>query len=267
MTPTNRSTVAGVFQDESKAHQAMADLQAAGFTTDQIRYSVHRGGAGIQGALTGFGFPQDEASYYNEEFLAGRTVVMVKTRDRQREASELLMRNGAYEAGSRKGRTDKAASRSALASAAATVSPSDAEQKLRLHEEQLSATKQQVQTGEVGLHKEVVTEEKSLNVPVSHEEVYIERHPVSGDAALNADRPFDLSQKEEVIRVPLSAEQVQVTKQPVVTEEITLGKRVSQENQQVTDTVRHEEVHIERSGNVNVQGSERVDDPSTRSDQ
>ncbi len=267
MTPTNRLTVAGVFQDESKAKQAMADLQAAGFTEEQIRYSVHKGGAGIQDALTGFGFPQDEASYYNDEFLAGRTVVTVNTRDRQREASDLLMRNGAYDAGSRKGRTDKAASRTALASEAATASPSDADQKLRLHEEQLYATKQQVQTGEVGLHKEVVTEEKSIKVPVSHEEVYIERHPVSGEAALSADGPFDLSQNEEDIRVPVSAEQVQVTKQPVVTEEITLGKRVSQENQQVTDTVRHEEAHIERSGNINVQGAESVDDTISRSDQ
>jgi uncharacterized protein (TIGR02271 family) len=267
MTPTNRSTVAGVFQNDSQAQQAMADLQASGFTSDQIRYSVHRGGAGILDALTGFGFPQDEASYYNEEFLAGHTVVTVKTNDRQREASDLLMRNGAYNASSPKGRTDRAASRTALASEAATVSPSDAEQKLRLHEEQLYATKQAVQTGEVGLHKEVVTEDKSITVPVSHEEVYIERHPVSGDAALNRERPFDLSQKEEEIRIPLSAEQVQVTKQPVVTEEITLGKRVSQENQQVTDTVRHEEAHLERSGNVDVQGVESVDETIRRSDQ
>jgi uncharacterized protein (TIGR02271 family) len=267
MTPTNRSTVAGVFQDESGAQQAMADLQAAGFTEEQIRYSVHKGGAGIQDALTGFGFPQDEASHYNDEFLAGRTVVTVKTMDRQREASDLLMRNGAYDAGSRKGRTDKAASRSALAAEAATASPSDADQKLRVHEEQLYATKQSVQTGEIGLHKEVVTEEKSMNVPVSHEEVYIERHPVSGDAALSADGPFDFSKNEEDIRIPVSGEQVQVTKHPIVTEEITLGKRVTQENQQVSDTVRHEEVHIERSGNVNVQGSESVDDSSTRNNQ
>jgi uncharacterized protein (TIGR02271 family) len=267
MVNTKRSTVAGVFQDESRAQQAMADLQAAGFSEEQIRYSVHKGGAGIQDALTGFGFPQGEASYYNEEFLAGRTVVTVKTRDRQQEASDLLLRNGAYNANSRMGRAEKMASRSALASEAATASPSDADQKLRLHEEQLSATKQSVQTGEVDVHKEVVTEEKSINVPVSHEEVYIERHPVSGNAALNAERPFDLSQNEEDIRVPVSAEQVQVTKQPVVTEEITLGKRVAQENQQVTDTVRHEEARIDRSGNATVQGSESVDDADRRIDQ
>jgi uncharacterized protein (TIGR02271 family) len=267
MANTKRSTVAGVFQDDSMAKQAMADLQAAGFSEEQIRYSVHKGGAGIHDALTGFGFPQDEASYYNAEFLAGRTVVTVQTRDRQQEASELLRRNGASDAGSRKGRTDTAASHTALASEAATASPSDAEQKLHLHEEQLYVTKQPVQTGEVGIHKEVVTEEKSINVPVSHEEVSIERHPVSGDAALNAARPFDLSQKEEEIRIPVSAEQVQVTKQPVVTEEITLGKRVSQENQQVTDTVRHEEARIEHSGNVNIQGAEGSDDASTRSNQ
>jgi hypothetical protein len=130
MTSTNRSTVAGVFQDESGAQKAMADLQAAGFSEEQIRYSVHKGGSGIQDALTGSGFPQDEAAYYNDEFLAGRTVVTVKTMDRQQEASDLLMRNGAYDASSRAGRTDRTASRTT--SAAETAAPTTGvDQKLR----------------------------------------------------------------------------------------------------------------------------------------
>ena len=51
MSTVNRSIVAAVFQDESQAQQAMADLQNAGFTDDQIRYSVHKGGAGILDSL------------------------------------------------------------------------------------------------------------------------------------------------------------------------------------------------------------------------
>ena len=38
MTMTDRSLVAGIFQDEAQAQQAMADLQNAGFSDDQIRY-------------------------------------------------------------------------------------------------------------------------------------------------------------------------------------------------------------------------------------
>lgn len=51
MARTDHPLVAGVFQNETNAQQAMADLQNAGFTDDQIRYSVHKGGAGIRDSL------------------------------------------------------------------------------------------------------------------------------------------------------------------------------------------------------------------------
>ncbi|MDQ2713858.1 MAG: YsnF/AvaK domain-containing protein [Chloroflexota bacterium] len=255
MAQTNRSLVAGVFQNEANAKQAVADLQQAGFTDSQIRYSVHKGGAGILDSLSGLGFGQADAAFYDREFLAGRTVVTVMNTDHQQEAYDILKRNGAYDASSRTGQTANGA----------TDVTTGADQKLRLHEEQLSATKQRVQAGEVGIHKEIISEEKSLNVPVSHEEVYIERHAVTGVAASPTDSSFDFSKQTEDIRVPVSAEQVQVTKQAVVREEINVGKRVVQENQQVTDTVRHEEARIDRTGNV--QDSEVIDDANRRIDQ
>src|SRR5947209_19197219 len=93
MSTINRSIVTGVFSDDAQAQQAMADLQNAGFSSDQIRYSVHKGGSGILDSLAGLGLPQNEASFYNDEFLAGRTVVTVNTNDRQQEAYDILMRN------------------------------------------------------------------------------------------------------------------------------------------------------------------------------
>ena len=135
-------------------------------------------------------------------------------------------------------------------------------QKLQLREEQLSATRQQVQTGEVGIHKEVVTEEKTLAVPVNREELVIERHPVSG--TVPSDTPITM--QEETMRIPLREEQVQVTKEPVVKEEINIGKRVVQENQRVRGTVQREEARIEQTGDVNVQGAP-VDNSSTQFDQ
>src|SRR5438309_214909 len=83
---------------------------------------------------------------------------------------------------------------------------------------------------------EVSTEQKNLDVPASHEEVVIERHPVTGQPA---EAPIG---NEETINVPVMKEQVTVEKQSVVREEIGLGKRQMQETQQVTDTVRKEEV-------------------------
>lgn len=152
MTTTNRSIVAGVFTDEANAEQAMNDLQNAGFTNDQIRYSVHQGGSGILDSLQNLGFGQDEATYYNNEFMAGRTVVTVKTDDRRDEAYEIMMRYGAYDmntAGKRMGNY-----------ATTQTDVNDATgQKVQLREEQLQATKERVQAGEVDVRKNVVSEE------------------------------------------------------------------------------------------------------------
>jgi hypothetical protein len=51
---------------------------------------------GIVGALVGLGIPENEASYYEEEFKAGRTLVTVKADSRANEAWGILARNGAY---------------------------------------------------------------------------------------------------------------------------------------------------------------------------
>lgn len=254
MTTTNRSIVAGVFSNETNAQQAMSDLQNAGFTNDQIRYSVHQGGSGILDSLQNLGFGQDEANYYNNEFMAGRTVVTVNSQDRRDEAYDILMRNGAYDMNSAGNQTGN------YANTTQADTNATAGQKVQLREEQLQATKERVQAGEVNVRKNVVSEEQTLNVPVNREEVYVERHPV--DTAVPSNTP--IGQGEEVTRIPVSEEQVQVSKQPVVTEEINIGKRVVQENQHVTDTVRREEAHIENRGNVNVTGDNGgiVDDRS-----
>ncbi len=255
MTTTNRSIVAGVFSNETNAQQTMSDLQNAGFTNDQIRYSVHQGGSGILDSLQKLGFGQDEANYYNDEFLAGRTVVTVNSQDRRDEAYDILMRNGAYDMNSAGNQTSN------YTDTTQTDTNAAAGQKVQLREEQLQATKERVQAGEVNIRKNVVSEEQTINVPVNREEVFVERHPVNTPVPSNTP----IGQEEEVTRIPVSEEQVQVTKQPVVTEEINVGKRVVQENQAVTDTVRHEEARIENQGNVNVTGnnSSTVDNTSS----
>ena len=239
MTTTGSPIAIGVFQDEAQAKQAMADLQQVGFTDDQIRYSVHKGGAGILDSLTGLGIPQQEASYYNSEFMAGRTVVTVNASDRQQEAFDILSRNGGYNA------TTAMRQSTATNGQDRTLDTNGAE-RVQLREEQLQVNKQPVQTGEVGIRKEVVTEQKSINVPVNREEVVIERRPVSGEVS---NEPIS---EGETIRVPVSEEQVNVSKETVATGEVAIGKRQVQETQQVSEAVRREKAHIEREGDVSI---------------
>src|SRR3989440_6199131 len=224
-----------------EAQQAMNDLQQSGFSNDQIRYSVHRGGTGIRDQLMGLGLTEQEASYYNQEFEAGRTVVFVNAPGQQQEAFDILRRNGGYDASTGVTQTSGTANQS---------TDTDPEQRMQLREEQLRVGKQAVQTGQVGLRKEMVSDQQTVDVPVTHEEVVIERRPGSGQPS---DRPIG---EGETYRVPVHEEQVTAEKQPVVREEIGLGKRQVQETKQVSDTVQREEAHIDRAGDVNVQGSD-----------
>jgi hypothetical protein len=53
------------------------------------------------GALTGFGVPEEEAMYYQNELEMGRTIITVKAPERYQEALEILRQDGAYDATAR----------------------------------------------------------------------------------------------------------------------------------------------------------------------
>ena len=96
MTTTVRTVIA-VFADNTQAQEAINDLQRAGFPLDQIRYSVHQSGAEITSSLERLGLTEQEASFYNREFEAGHTVVLVAANGRKSEAYDILRRDGGYD--------------------------------------------------------------------------------------------------------------------------------------------------------------------------
>jgi len=126
----------------------------------------------------------------------------------------------------------------------------DREQRIQLRGEMLRTYKERVQRGEVRLRKEVVSENQQINVPVEREELVIERVPGSQASATG-----EIGDDQE-IRVPLSEERVRVDKKPVVNEEVRVGKRQVQNTQQVSDTVRHEELRVDKDGDVDVNDAE-----------
>ena len=128
----------------------------------------------------------------------------------------------------------------------------EGERTLELREEELRARKEPVQTGEARIGKEVVTEEQTMEVPRTREEVEVERRPVDRRPA---DRPVGEG-ADETIGVPVREERVSVEKQPVVYEELEVGKRQVQETERVSDTVRREEARTEGEGDVDVRGDE-----------
>ena len=109
-----------------------------------------------------------------------------------------------------------------------------------VHEEELSAVKREREAGRVRIGKDVVEEERQLEVPVTEERVRVERRVVDRDAA-----PADAAFEEGTIEVPLRAEEVELQKRTRVAEEIEIGKEAVQRTEQVAGTVRREEVRIE----------------------
>jgi uncharacterized protein (TIGR02271 family) len=113
-------------------------------------------------------------------------------------------------------------------------------------EEQLRVGTQTVEAGRARLRKYVVTEQVSTTVPVSHEEVRIEREPITdanrGDAL---DGPAISEEEHEVV---LHAERAVVAKEAVPVERVRLDVDTVTEQQQVTDTVRKEQIEVEGDG-------------------
>ncbi|MFL5653196.1 MAG: YsnF/AvaK domain-containing protein [Ktedonobacteraceae bacterium] len=278
---TRQPMVVAVFDDRAQAEQAINDLENAGFSDDQIRFAGHGTSSGgilekfkslFTGQETGaayddlvsMGVPPDDASYYQREYEAGHSILAVVADGRMEEARAILTRYGGYAANRRFAQTADAVNTADTANTAGTgmqETETEGEQGLKLREEQLRVQKQPVEKGEARLRKDVVTEQKSIDVPVSREEVYVERRPGSGQPA---DQP--IGEEGETYRVPVREEQVTVEKQPVVREEMALGKRQVQETQQVSDTLKREKARVEREGDVGVQGSD-VQNVSDQTDQ
>ena len=121
-----------------------------------------------------------------------------------------------------------------------------------LTEEQVRVGKRTVDAGAVRLRKIVRTEIVNQPVEIKHEDFVVER--VSADQVHSGTATSDF--KEEVIDVPLTREEVVVQKDAVVTGAVRLHKTSATETQNVSETVRKEDVEVVRDGKTVTEGSE-----------
>jgi len=115
-------------------------------------------------------------------------------------------------------------------------------------EERLNVGTETTQTGKARLRKYVVTENVTQTVPVSHEEVRVEREPITdanvGDAM---DGP---AISEEEHEVTLNAERPVVDKETVPVERVRLDKETVTDEVPVSEDVRKEEIEVEGDGDA-----------------
>ena len=115
--------------------------------------------------------------------------------------------------------------------------------RLVLNEEQLAIGKREVEAGEVGVRKTVETQHVHENVQLRHDEVEVERRPITDGYAAGTNATIG---EDEDIRMRLHAEEAVVEKRVVPTEELVVRKREVVENQPIDTTLRREHAEVDR---------------------
>jgi uncharacterized protein (TIGR02271 family) len=112
--------------------------------------------------------------------------------------------------------------------------------RIPLMEEEIGIEKVARETGHVRIHKTVKTEEKHFSVPVTREDVVIERVSASGEEVAS-----ELAFQEQTLDLPLHEEEVQVSKRTRVREQIVVHPVVQAVEKEASASLRHEEAEIE----------------------
>jgi len=143
------------------------------------------------------------------------------------------------------GRTDVTTDRTAgyERSAGHDTSGPDTDDAMTRSEEHLVAGTQQVEAGKARLRKYIVTDTESVQVPVSHEEVRLEREPITDanrDAAYSGG---DITEEEH--EVTLRAEKPVVGTETEAVERVRLGKETVTDTETVSGEVRKEQIEFD----------------------
>ena len=120
-------------------------------------------------------------------------------------------------------------------------------------EEQLHVGTEKVQAGRARLRKFVVTEQQTVTVPVTREEVRVVREPVAP-----GDTVDDVSIGEAAADVVLTEERVVVNKETVPVEKVRLDTETVTEQQDVTESVRKEQIEFDDDTTVDTDPTRRT---------
>lgn len=113
-------------------------------------------------------------------------------------------------------------------------------------EERLNVGTRTEETGRARLRKYVVTEEETVTIPIAKEKVTLEREPITDANRDRADTEPGISEEEQ--EVVLREERPVVEKETVAVERVGLGTETVTSEEQVTETVRKEQIDTDGVG-------------------
>ncbi len=260
-------TLVAVYDTAAQAAAAVQDLHAANVPPGAISSQATSSGAatgttpstssgtgrepGFWSSLFG-GQPEHDTAVYDRSVEAGSTVVTVRTPDEHVESvSRILEQHNPIDIDGRAsgyglGRTPAASTTTTATTAAVGGAPvaGAGEQAIQLAEEQLVVGKRLVDRGTTRVRRFVVETPVEENVTLRAEHVSIQRRPVT-----EGTRVADTEFSDRVIEVNETAEEAVVGKTAHVREEVVIRKDAAERVETVHDTVRREDIEVEKVPN------------------
>ena len=235
----NQETIVAVFDTPAHAALAAGDLRAFGVPDSAI--SLHAAGGVTVGPTIAVerparaadfwselfgGEPDHDTTVYERSIERGSTVVTVRAPEEDvAEITEILDSHQPID-------LDERATEYGLRRP---------ERTMQLAEEQLVVGKRVVSRGSTRVRRFVVVTPVERQIVLRSETVTVDRRPPSDGRVVEAD-----AFSGRTVEMTASAEEAVVSKTVRVVEEIAIGTEVSERVETVRDTVRKEEVEIER---------------------
>src|SRR5215472_15926109 len=243
--------IVAVYDKAVKAKEAARALESSGFAAGDISVlnrdsltdaEVHE--SGLWRRLFGRNVGDHESAVYGRTIESGGAVLTLRTADTEvPRAMKILDVHNPVDVNERSTAlgvtpptTRTAAPQQPVASAKLTK-----EEVLRLAEEQLEVGKRQIETGRARIRRFVTEKPVEAQVTLHEEHAEMVRRAVTDPSLLR-----DVDWSDKTIEVPEMSEQAVVTKTARVAEEVLIRREGSDHVETVRDTVRRQQVELER---------------------
>jgi uncharacterized protein (TIGR02271 family) len=262
-----QETIVAAFDNAADAQAAARDVEAAGIpaasitqhgtdtfgsTATATTYETKKEpgfwaklfGTDEDDYTPGTGMTHDHA-VYDRTIAGGGSVLSIKIMDVERDADRILDILDRHSPVDIEERSATYATATPGYAATATDVPAGETENIQLAEESLVVGKRVVNRGTTRIRRYVVETPVSEDVSLHRETVSVERRPVSGATTLAPDAFTD-----RTVEMTEMNEEAVVGKTARVVEEIVVHKDSSDHVETVRDTVRREEVEIEKTDDL-----------------
>ena len=275
----NEEIIVAVYDTEADADAAVRDLETAQVPPEAISRHVGTGpasggaasnansgrGQGLWSSLFG-GEPDHDTGVYDRSLESGSSVVAVRVPGEHVDGvTRILERHDPIDIDERAASFGLDANRTnpatdVLVSHEAALRHGD-EQVIPVSEEQLTIGKRLVNRGTTRIRRFVVETPVEENVTLHTERVSIDRRPASAGARMD-----DADFTDRTIEVTETDEEAVVGKTARVKEEVVVQKEAADRVETVRDTVRRQDVEIERDDSASrTSGATPMPAPTARS--